>query len=87
MSSPISRRGSTPPVTPNASRSPHAGGIPEPELIDENENDISMEELQEFMSADFFEVPADPTFKDRLREKLWELVRSNAFGSGRQHKK
>ena len=64
----------------NASRSPQASEILEHDLIAENESEISMEELQEFMSADLFEVPADPTFKDRLREKLRELVHSNYGG-------
>jgi hypothetical protein len=79
------RRGSLSAAAPiTASRSPHASGNSEHPLIDEN--DIPMEELQEFMAADFFEVPADPAFKNRLREKLWELVESNAFGYGPHNK-
>ena len=52
-------------------------------LLDEDDLDFPVEELQEFLSADLFEVPADPTFKEGLREKLWELVQSGSFGYGR----
>jgi len=45
--------------------------------------DISPEELREFLSADFLETDADPIFKEALREKLWTLVRSGAFGYGK----
>lgn len=51
--------------------------------LDEDDLDFPMEELQEFLSADLFDVPADPTFKEGLREKLWELVQSGSFGYGR----
>ena len=36
--------------------------------------DFGPEELHEFLAADLVEVPADPAFKQRLREKLLELV-------------
>lgn len=37
--------------------------------------EATLEELQEFLEADRVEVRADPQFKERLREKLWEIVR------------
>lgn len=36
--------------------------------------DVSVEELSEFLEADLVEVDANPEFKERLRQKLWELV-------------
>jgi len=38
--------------------------------------EFSDEELQEFLEGDGLEVRADPAFKERLRRKLWEIVRS-----------
>jgi hypothetical protein len=50
---------------------------------DENEfSDVTLEELREFLEADVMEAQADPAFKERLRKKLWELVRTQ---SGRPH--
>jgi hypothetical protein len=45
-------------------------------VLDESDLEISPDELREFLAADFLEVPADPEFKERLREKLWSMVRS-----------
>ncbi|MCA9510021.1 MAG: hypothetical protein R3E88_20335 [Myxococcota bacterium] len=50
--------------------------------LEADDGDVPLDELREFLSADLFEVPADPGFKNRLREKLWELVESRAFGFG-----
>jgi hypothetical protein len=47
--------------------------------------EFSDEELQEFLEGDSLDVRADPAFKERLRRKLWEIVRSrlgNDPGSG-----
>ena len=38
--------------------------------------DFSLDELRDFLAADPFEPKADPEFKERLREKLWDLVQS-----------
>ena len=38
--------------------------------------DFSPEELREFLAADLLDVKADPEFRERLRSKLWALVRS-----------
>lgn len=44
-------------------------------VADEDELDFPIEELREFLSADLFEVPADPRFKERLRQQLWNFLR------------
>lgn len=36
--------------------------------------EFTSEELEEFLSADQLPEQADPEFKERLREELWELV-------------
>ncbi len=38
--------------------------------------EYSAEELREFLSADLVEVQADPRFKERLRLRLWDLLKS-----------
>ena len=35
-------------------------------------------ELLEFLAADLDPVPADPVFRERLREQLWEMVVTDA---------
>jgi hypothetical protein len=37
--------------------------------------EITTEELREFLEADRHAVRADPAFKERLRRKLWAIVR------------
>ena len=32
------------------------------------------------------DVPADPAFKEALREKLWDMIQSKSFGYGRPPK-
>lgn len=44
------------------------------EAIDGTE--YSPEELREFLSADLADVHADPRFKERLRVRLWDLLKS-----------
>jgi len=43
--------------------------------IDATDDDFTAAELQEFLEADGYDVPADPVFKEQLRETLWEMVR------------
>ena len=50
----------------------------EPEVLDEIAAEFTTEELQEFLEADRIDVRADPAFKERLRDKLWEIVRTRA---------
>lgn len=38
--------------------------------------EVDPEELRDFLAADLLEVEADPVFRERLRHKLWKLVRS-----------
>jgi hypothetical protein len=49
---------------------------PMQEVNEEMNAEFSDEELQEFLEGDKLEVTADPAFKERLRRKLWEIVRS-----------
>ena len=43
--------------------------------MDDGTNEVSMEELQEFLEGDVLDVPADPKFKERLRQHLWKMLR------------
>lgn len=52
--------------------------LKELETVDE---DFTAEELEEFLAADGLEVRADPVFRERLRRKLWNLVRSRFGGA------
>ena len=45
------------------------------EPMDEGAMDVTLEELREFLEADRLDVRADPGFKERLRRKLWQIVR------------
>lgn len=47
----------------------------------EDEEAIDPAELREFLAADLLDVEADPVFKERLRRKLWRLVRAR-YGDG-----
>lgn len=50
------------------------------EMMRDLPEDVSAEELREFLEADRLDVEADPLFRERLRRKLWALVRER-FGS------
>jgi hypothetical protein len=43
--------------------------------MDDASMDFTMDELREFLDADARGVRADPDFKERLRRRLWEMVR------------
>ncbi len=47
----------------------------EKQPMDEAAMDVTLEELREFLEADRLDVRANPRFKERLRRKLWEIVR------------
>ena len=51
------------------------GGKPGDDVGGDGSMEATIEELQEFLEADRVEVHADPRFKERLREKLWEMLR------------
>ena len=48
----------------------------EAEMMDDGLAEVTADELREFLEADGLDVRADPTFKERLRRQLWEIVRS-----------
>jgi hypothetical protein len=43
-------------------------------MADEVMADFTIEELREFLQGDALDVPVDPAFKERLRQKLWDLL-------------
>ncbi len=42
----------------------------------ENFNEITMDELREFLEADLFGATADPKFKEELRQTLWDFLQN-----------
>jgi len=44
--------------------------------VDDFSESVSEAELREFLEADALGSQADPLFKARLRDRLWELVRA-----------
>ncbi len=67
---------------PNEEERASALGPDELKDLEAMEQDFTAEELEEFLAADHLETSADPLFRERLRQKLWEIVRSR-FGSRR----
>ena len=49
----------------------------EPDLPDEVAAEVSTEELLDFLEADHRPDTADPAFRERLREELWETLERN----------
>jgi len=43
-------------------------------MTDDTMADFTIEELREFLQGDLLDVPVDPAFKERLRQRLWQLV-------------
>ena len=58
------------------------GGKREGAALDDSLMDFTLEELREFLEADLVEVRADPEFKERLRRRLWDLVRDRSGPGG-----
>jgi len=52
-----------------------------PDLPGLDPDDIDPDELRDFMSADWVDVKADPLFRERLRQKLWKMLRASHEGS------
>lgn len=46
--------------------------------------EIDLEEMREFMMGDLLPDLADPEFKSRLREKLWERLKGGETGSSKK---
>lgn len=47
-------------------------------MEDEAVGEVTIEELREFLEADLVQVPVDPEFRERLRDRLWDLVKSRS---------
>lgn len=47
-------------------------------MEDEALGEVTIEELREFLEADLVQVPVDPEFRERLRDRLWDLVKSRS---------
>jgi len=60
------------------------GARREREVIEQIAAEFSTEELREFLEANRNPVPADPIFKERLREKLWKLLEEQRTGGSRR---
>ncbi len=54
------------------------GGERERHLMDDGAMEFSLDELREFLEGDRLDVRADPEFKERLRRRLWDLVKARA---------
>ena len=59
------------------------GGKYEGAALDDSLTDFTLDELREFLEADLVEVRADPEFKERLRRRLWDLVRDRSGLGGK----
>jgi hypothetical protein len=44
--------------------------------------EFTLEELREFLEGDRLDVRADPEFKERLRRRLWDIVRARTQRPG-----
>lgn len=55
----------------------------EPDLPEEVAAEFSTEELLEFLEADQRPDTADPAFRERLREQLWETLERSRRLRGR----
>ncbi len=58
-------------------RPPGVDGVTESDWQDfvENPMDFDPDELREFLAADMMDVPVAPGFRERLRRKLWLIVK------------
>lgn len=51
------------------------GAKQEKDVMPDGSVEVTLKELEDFLEADRLQVRARPEFKERLREKLWDLVR------------
>lgn len=49
------------------------------------DEEVTEEELLDFLAADLDPVPADPVFREKLREELWEMVSDGQVGRRNDH--
>jgi len=54
-------------------------------IDEEAQESFADEELLEFLEADVDPIPADPEFRERLREQLWGLVQEGATALPKDH--
>jgi hypothetical protein len=47
--------------------------------------EIDEHELHEFLAADHDPIPADPVFREELRDQLWALVQDGAITRPKDH--
>ncbi len=47
-------------------------------MTDDVMTEFTVEELREFLQGDILDVQVDPAFKERLKRRLWELVKEQA---------
>ena len=69
-------------------RSPGTDGVTEADWDDvlEKPMEFDPDELREFLAADMMDVPVAPGFKERLRQKLWRVVKLR-YGRGATRKR
>jgi hypothetical protein len=61
-------------------------GEPAREIFaDETAYEIDEDELLDFLAADHDPIPADPVFREQLRDELWALVREGAITRPKDH--
>ena len=56
-------------------RSTPRGATPGETVLPGIDDEVDPDELREFMSADWLDVKADPTFREKLRDELWTMLR------------
>jgi hypothetical protein len=71
----VARRSAASGEAKSASKAGRSEPIAPSELVDFDPTEVDPEELRDFMSADLIDIQADPTFKERLRSRLWKIVR------------
>lgn len=49
------------------------------------ESSLGGDEMLEFLAADLDPIPADPVFRDTLREQLWRLVQQGIATRSKDH--
>ena len=54
-------------------------------VADEISDPAEGQELLEFLAADVDPIPADPAFRERLREELWSLVQESGTTHPKDH--
>jgi hypothetical protein len=57
----------------------------DPSFAEEAAHEIDEAELLEFLSTDHDPVPADPVFREELRDQLWALVQEGAGMRPKDH--